>query len=106
MQETFLNESSTVNFPGYVLLNRDGKNGRGGEAFLIRKEISYSGFEKLKSTEGISVKILIDIYWSSTQEFQGSALSEVFQRDNVLIGGDFNAKSTLQGSTCSDGRGK
>ena len=29
LQETFLKESSIVNFPGHVLLRRDGKNGRG-----------------------------------------------------------------------------
>ena len=32
-QETFLKESSIVNFPGYVLLRRDGKNGRGESHF-------------------------------------------------------------------------
>ena len=82
-------------------------------AFFIRKEISYSSFEKLKSIEGISVKLptvkgdldIVNIYWSLTQEFQGRGLSEVFQRD-MLICGDFNAKSTLWGSECSDGRGK
>ena len=114
LQETFLKESSAVNFPGYVLLRRDGKSGRRGETFLIRKEISYSGFEKLKRIDGISVKIprvkgdleIVNIYWSLTQEFQGRALSEVFQRDNVLICGDCNTKSTPWGSKCSDGRGK
>ena len=53
LQETFLNESSIVNVPGYVLLRRGGKNGRGGDAYLIRKEISYAEFETLKSMEGI-----------------------------------------------------
>ena len=56
---------------------------------MIRKEISYSGFKKLKSIEGISVKIpkvkgdleIVNIYWSLSQEFQGRALTEVFQRE-------------------------
>ena len=49
---------------------------------------------------------IISIYWSPAGDFQGRALSEVIQRDNVLIYGDFNAKSTLWGSCSSDGRGK
>ena len=68
----------------------------------------------MKSIEGISVKILtvkgdfemVNIYWSLTQEFPGRPLSEVFQRDNVLICGDFNATNTLWGSEYSDRRGK
>ena len=81
---------------------------------MVRKEILYSGFEKLKSIDGISVKIpkvkgdleIVNIYWSPTQEFQGIALSELFQKDNVLICGDLNAKNTLWGSEYSDRRGK
>ena len=80
---------------------------------MIRKGISYFGFEKLKIIEGISVKILtvkgdleiINIYWSPTKEFQGRALSDVFQRVNVFICGDFNVKSTLWGSKYCDGSG-
>ena len=114
LQETFLKESSIVNLPGYMLLRRDGTNRSGGEAYFIRKEISYSGFEKLKTIERISVKIptvkgdleIVNIYWSLSQEFQSRALAEVFQRDIVLICGDFNAKGTLWASKRSDGRGK
>ena len=57
LQETFLKEQSIISFPGYSILRKDGGNGQGGVAFLIRKESSYMDFQVLKDVEGIAVKI-------------------------------------------------
>ena len=55
LQETFLKESSIVNFPGYVLLRRDGTNGRGGEAFCLEKRLhilALRNFSQNPNSEG------------------------------------------------------
>ena len=114
IQETFFKSDSIVSFPGYVILRKDGLNGRRGVATLIRKEISYYDFKVFDNMDAISIKIktingpleIINVYISPCIDIDKEVYLEVFQRDNVLICGDFNAKSTLWGSPSPDYRGK
>ena len=88
LQGTFLKEKSIVYFPGYVLLRRDGN--------------------KWEWWRGICDKKRNFLYWVwlPTEDLQGRYLSEMFQRDNFLICGDFNAQRTLWDSPSRDRRGK
>ena len=115
VQETLYNKNSMVSFPGYEVLRKDGTNGQRGVAFLIRKEISYMDFEYIDSDiEGVSVKIptvsgvleIVNLYWSPSVNIDNRLFTELFAKSNVLLCGDFNAKSTLWGSDFSDRRGK
>ena len=83
-------------------------------AFLIRKEISYMDFQVLKDVEGIAVKIptvsdnleIINVYSSSSTNFDYNYFKSLFLKEHALICGDFNASSTLWGSPNNDTRGR
>ena len=114
VQETFLKEGTNFVFPGYNVLRKDGLNGRGGVAFLIRKEISYSNFHSIDGVEAISVTIptvsgdleVVNIYSSPSVNFDTSIYTNIFNKENALLCGDFNAYSCLWGSSQSNHRGK
>jgi hypothetical protein len=114
LQETFFKDTTIVSFPGYTVLRKDRDDGYGGVAILIRKEISYSKFVSIDDIEGVSVTIgtvsgpleVINIYCPPNAVFDEATFADIFQRQNALICGDFNAKSTLWGSPKRDHRGK
>ena len=81
---------------------RDGENGRRGVVTLIKKEISYYQVVKFDKVEGLTVSVdtvsgpleIVKIYCPPQEAFDELWLDQ-FKRENVLICGDFNAKSVL-----------
>ena len=116
VQETNLKEELTFKFFGYNVLRRDRSDGTctGGVIILIRKEIVYSTVKIFKDIEGISVIVntdsgsleIINVYLPNSLPLLDKVLFDIFNKERVLICGDFNAKSTVWGSEVSDFRGK
>lgn len=115
VQETRLSDKhNSIKINGYTLLRRDGKNGHGGVAIFLKNDISYSELKCYDTVEGISVNIqtvtgplqITNFYVSPSMRFDETFFQTLFDRENIFVCGDFNAKSSLWGSPKSDNRGK
>ena len=114
VQETFLKPTLSPSVSGYSILRRDGVDGHGGVAILVKNDISYFDFTSYENVEGISIKIattsgplqIFNFYISPSSSFDEGFFQQVFSFENALVCGDFNAKSTLWGSPKADSRGK
>lgn len=114
IQETFLKPSLKFKIPGYVIGRKDGNNGRGGVAICVRHGVSFTKFEFFEELEGMSVVVntdrgvveVINVYCSPTVNYNLEAMGRLFQKNNTVICGDFNAKSKLWGSPYVDKNGK
>ena len=114
VQETFLKPTLDINILGYTVIRQDGKNGRGGVATFIRNGTIYSDVQLFENIEGVSVLVeslsgpirIFNFYISPSSFFDESFFSHIFEQDQIIVCGDFNAKSTLWGSPKADSRGK
>ncbi len=112
--ETFLTSKVGCGFPGYhsmIRLDRPGDIGRGGLAFLVRKDIIFSkhnlNIYHTPSLEIVSIQIRFPFGWVpisicynphrdiSTEEFQ--FYFDQFPQNSIVMG-DFNAHHPLWGT--------
>ena len=108
LQETFLKEQSIIFFPGYSILRKDGENGWGGVAFLIRKEMSCMDVQVLNVVKGIDVKIptvsgnleIVNISSSSSSNFYYNFFFFIYYRTLYHSSGSVH-KLQFKSSTAS-----
>ena len=116
IQETWLQDTSTYNIPGYnkeVKCRKDRKGG--GVATFIQQSIPYERLLNIPNEiEGITIKVkLIDtdvtitnLYIPPAHPTDAEVLKPIFKVNNLILCGDLNAKNTLWGSTGNDARGR
>ena len=85
-----------------------------GVVTLIKKDISYYQVVTFDKMEGLSVSVdtvsgpleIVNIYCPPQEVFDELWLGDQFKWENVLICGNFNAKSVLWGSPESNAKGR
>ena len=117
LQVTFLKPANSLDIRGYDVIRSDriGWNG-GGVATLIRQGLSYTEIDAgCKTThEQITVQISMskrkvyvsNIYCSPDSLINERTLLDLFERQNAILVGDFNAHHAVFGSSVTNTRGR
>lgn len=102
LQETFLNPTVKLHFPGYIMLRDDRVGHGGGTAIIINRKIHFRNFQltsnnafestAIETTIDGSSVVLASIYIPHYTRGLHNQLSNVFSQNlNVVLAGDFNA---------------
>lgn len=114
IQETQFNNEKIVQIKNYNIEYRNRQNIKGGGvAIYIRKDIPYSEVKKYNNFEGIKItaKInnqqinIINIYHPPNEHFDDK-YNEIFNTQNNIITGDFNAHHYIWGSSFKNQNGE
>ena len=114
IQETFLKPDHRVELGGYNTERRDRPGHKGGVATLISSTLSYTVIPSTRNNlEELSVSIttsagsrtITNVYNPSGHAINADDYSELFDRRNIVIVGDFNSHSALWGSPTTDRNG-
>lgn len=115
IQETHLKTNHKFQIVGYDCIRRDRLDRpMGGVAIFIKQEIRHSQLPNANNTEHISVKIksngtdlvIVNIYNPPGIDIDVEEYLNIFDHQNLIAVGDFNAYSPLWGETKTDKSGK
>jgi Endonuclease-reverse transcriptase len=115
IQETKLKPTISYNLSGYNIYrnDRDSETTGGGVAILIKSNILGTQSPKINNLESLTLTlrlngkpfIITNIYNPPLNKIDIPTVKPLFNNDNTLIVGDFNAKSSLWYSNSSNENG-
>jgi len=116
IQETFLKPKRLFTLPGYNIerCDRPGANQKGGLVTFIKAGISYTTKAPITNMECIQTEIqtatgninIYNIYHAPDSPIDKTAYRSLFNLNNSILVGDFNAHSPLFGSNTRNEMGK
>lgn len=115
IQETHLKPKDNFRLTNYNIERRDRQDrSKGGVATLIHNKLAYSVLRPIDDLEELSVTVrlqqntitIANIYNPPNNRPDLDKYTQLAQRPNTIILGDFNSHSTLFGGTITDKSGK